>query len=88
MAIPALLHAFSLARICRPPKPTRIGRWSRRALIVRLVLLGIGSTTEAIGAFGYRGSQSGIDVLTTIHNLSWIITFPSLIIFLIGWLLA
>ena len=82
--IPALLLAFSLARICQPPKPTRIGKWSRRSLIVGLVLLGIGAITEAIGAFGYRGNESVIDVLTTIHNSSFIFALPGLFIMLIG----
>jgi len=87
-AIPELVLAFALFRLCRPPKPTRIGRWSRYALVAGLVLIAGGDVIEAIGAFGYAGDQSRIEVLTTIHNGSWMIQFPGAFIFLIGVVLA
>ncbi len=88
VAIPALLLAFALCRLCRPPKPTRIGRSSRYALVAGLVLNAGSLVAEAIGAFGYAGDQSRIKVLTTIHNGSWMIGFPGSVILLIGVVLA
>ena len=88
VAIPALVLAFALFRLCRPPKPTRIGRWSRYALVAGLVLIAGSLVIEAIGAFGYAGDSVRIEVLRTIHNDAWMIGFPGAFILLIGVVLA
>ena len=77
--VPAFLFAFALFRFSPPPKPTNIGRLSRKTLIVGLLTLGIGGSLEAIGAFGRGNYDSGFDPVTAIHDLGLILTFLGMI---------
>lgn len=88
LAIPALLLAFALARLCPRPKPTRIARLARRAVIIGLVFLGASLALEALGAFGYQGDESKIEALTTLHNATFVLQLPGALILLIGGALA
>lgn len=82
MAIVLLLLAF--VRFRRSPKPTRIGRVGKVVLVSGLVLFGVATVLEAIGAFGYLGNAHANEVLTTFHNASYFLALPGIIITLIG----
>ncbi len=82
MAIVILLLAF--VRFRRSPKPTRIGRVGRVVLVSGLVLFGVATVIEAIGAFGYLGNAHANEVLTTFHNASYFLELPGMFITLIG----
>lgn len=88
VAIPALLLAFALARLCPPPKPTRIARWARGAAITGLVLVGASLALEALGAFGYEGDESKIGALTTLHITAFVLQIPGALVLLISAVLA
>ena len=82
MAIVVLL--FALVRFRRSPKPTRIGRLGRITLVTGLVLFGVATVIEAIGAFGYLGNDHANQLLTSFHNTSAVLAIPGMFITLIG----
>ena len=82
MAIVVLLLAW--VRFRRSPKPTQIGRLGRITLITGLVLFGVATVVEAIGAFGYQGYAHANELLTTFHNTSAVFAIPGMFITLIG----
>ena len=82
MAIVVLLLA--LVRFRRSPKPTRIGRFGRNTLVAGLVVFGVATVIEAIGAFGYLGYAHANQLLTSFHNYSYWLALPGMFITLIG----
>lgn len=88
VAIPALLLAFVLARLCPQPKPTRIARSARRSVVIGLFFLGASLFLEAVGAFGYAGDESNIDALTTLHNAAFVLQLPGALVVFVGAVLA
>ena len=82
MATVVLLLA--LVRFRRSPKPTRIGRLGRITLVAGLVLFGVATVIEAIGAFGYLGNEDANQLLTSFHNYSYWLALPGMFITLIG----
>ena len=82
MAIVVLLLA--LVRFRRSPKPTQIGRSGRITLITGLVLFGVATVAEAIGAFGYLGNAHANKLLVSFHNTSAVLAIPGMFITLIG----
>lgn len=89
-AVPLLLLAYVLTRVAPRPKPTRLGRLGRRALIIGMTMVGVSEVVEAIGAFGYQEAGDGVRFksLQSIHNSSWILQFPGALVVLVGMLLA
>lgn len=88
IATPMLLLVIAIRQRVGPPKPTRIGRSGRHALIAGLILVGGSLLLEAIGAFGYDGDDSRIGFLTSLHNGVWMIQFPGALVLMIGAVLA
>ena len=82
MATVVLLLAF--VRFRRSPKPTRIGRLGRITLVTGLVLFGVATVLEAIGAFGYLGNAHANQLLVSFHNTSYFIALPGIVMILIG----
>lgn len=82
MAIVVLLLA--LVRFRRSPKATQIGRSGRITLVTGLVLFGVATVTEAIGAFGYQGNYHANKLLVSFHNTSAVLAIPGMFITLIG----
>ena len=82
MATVVLLLA--LVRFRRSPKPTRIGISGRITLVAGLVLFGVATVIEAIGAFGYLGNDHANQLLTYFHNYSVWLALPGMLITLIG----
>lgn len=82
IAVLILLLAF--VRFRRSPNPTPTGRVARLTLGTGLVLFGVGTLIEAIGAFGYLGTFHANKVLVTLHDGSYFLAWPGFFITLLG----
>lgn len=88
VALPLLLLIVILLRVAPAPKPTRLGRWGRWAVVIGLSLMTASLVAEAVGAFGYDGDAVRNATLQAIHNNTFVVDFPGMLAVLVGSVLA